>query len=167
MKPPVALWEVMHKLLLPMFPNFCPRGWDKASYSSSFICNNNQKKSHIRNMWLRVGSRCPHLCLQSYGSAMSLNPAGVPRRAASPPRKDAPTHEAPNLSTFLAGCCCRMAAIRSHKAGSERCCVHRHKTRARPSFPWGSGVSQPLFVCGYGSVSICPGYSASKQISSA
>lgn len=170
MKPPVALWE----------GKWCTSNCCSCSLISTpeagmrqiialvlFAMTMTKKKSHIINMWLPVGSRCPHLCQQPYSSAMSPNPTGVPKRAASRPGKDAPTYKAPNLSTFLAGCGCRMAAIRSHKAGSERCRVHRHKTRARPSFPRGFGVSQTVFVCGYRSVSICPGYSASKQISSA
>lgn len=133
--------------------------------------------------------RCPRLCRSSSAScqqpcsypssAVTLNPPPIPRpvspgepQLALGRMLNPRSHLIPKLGTFLAGRrgrCRRTAALVLHKAGSERRSarrrdgfMHQHKTQACRSSQWGSGISQPVFVCGYGSVSIYPGYSSSE-----
>lgn len=170
----------MHKQLLPVLLACCPRGWDEASYSSRFIC---KKKSHVASMW-QHGSCLKHCesrtavemrahlqhtvpeALQLPQSAVTPNldtsQGQCPRRAAARHGKHAQPMKPPHPKA--------QQLPRKHQMHSARRrdgCMPRHKAQACTSPQRGSGISQPVFVCGYRSVSIYAGYSSSEQISSA
>lgn len=84
-----------------MFLDFRPRGWDEASYSSSFICNDNDKKEKSYNKYVATSRE---QVSPSLPAAIQLSnvpkPRRCPQKSCIPPREGCSNPQSPKSQHF-------------------------------------------------------------------